>query len=154
MAVLWALLGGAAPALAIDMEAGTTTERVLVDQATGFAIGGLDPVAYFIDRRPVEGLRGVEATYEGAIWRFASKGNRNAFVDAPDLYVPQYGGHCARSVALGIAAEADPRVFAVYRGRLYFFRREWERARWLAAPDEHIAAAARNWPRLIGALAR
>ncbi len=156
MVVLWALTvpGGPAPAAAIEAKAGTTTERVVVDQTTGFAIGGFDAVAFFIDRRPVEGSRGFEATHDGAIWRFASKGNRDAFADTPDLYAPQYGGHCARSAAAGIAAEADPLVFAVYGGRLYFFRAESDRARWLRAPDEHVAAADRNWPRLIETLAR
>jgi YHS domain-containing protein len=135
-------------------EGGTTTERVVVDQATGFAIGGFDAVAFFIDRRPVDGVPGFETSYDGAIWRFASKGNRDAFADTPDLYAPQYGGHCARSAAVGIAAEADPRIFVLYKGRLYFFRREPDRDLWLKAPEAHVAAAGRNWPRLIETLAR
>jgi YHS domain-containing protein len=152
-----AILGAqaaSAAAMEAEVEGGTTTERVAVDQTTGFAIGGFDAVAYFVDRRAVDGLGGFEASYDGAIWRFASKGNRDAFIDTPDLYAPQYGGHCARSAAIGIAAEADPQIFAIYGGRLYFFRLEADRARWLAAPDAHIAAADRNWPRLIETLAR
>jgi YHS domain-containing protein len=143
----------ALPGAAAEGKGGATTERVVVDQATGFAIGGFDAVAFFIDRRPVDGVGGFEASYDGAIWRFASEGNRDAFIDAPDLYAPQYGGHCARSAAVGVAAEADPRIFAVYGGRLYFFRLESDRARWLVAPEQHIAAAARNWPGLIETLA-
>jgi YHS domain-containing protein len=144
----------ACPVAAVEAAGGTTTERVVVDQATGFAIGGFDTVAFFIEKRPVDGMPGFEASYDGAIWRFASKGNRDAFVETPDLYVPQYGGHCARSAAIGIAAEADPRIFAVYKGRLYFFRGDSDRARWVASPDAYVAAANRNWPRLIETLAQ
>lgn len=143
-----ALAGEAQPA------GGATTERVIVDRTTGFAIGGFDAVAFFIDNRPVDGVGEFETSYDGAIWRFASKGNRDAFADTPDLYAPQYGGHCARSAAIGVAAEADPRIFALHGGRLYFFRRESDRDRWLRAPDRHIAAANRNWLRLIETLAR
>jgi YHS domain-containing protein len=153
MALLWALIVPAG-LQAAEAKGGATTQRVVVDQMTGFAIGGFDAVAFFIDKRPVEGMREFEATHEGAIWRFASKGNRDAFTDAPDLYAPQYGGYCARSAAAGVAAEADPHVFAVYGGRLYFFRAEADRTRWLHAPGEHVAAADRNWPRLIETLAR
>lgn len=154
VAVPLALGGARAAESGVETKGGATTQRVAVDQTSGYAIGGFDPVAYFVERRPVEGVRGVEAIYQGAIWRFASKGNRDAFVDTPDLYAPQYGGYCARSAALGIVAEADPRVFAFYRGRLYFFRGEAERARWLIAPEDHIAAATRSWLRIVQTLAR
>jgi len=136
-----------------EREGGVTTERIVVDRMTGFAIGGYDPVAYFDLGRPVDGQSGIEASWDGAIWRFANTGDRDAFLDAPDLYAPQFGGHCAMAAAGGIAAEGDPRIFAIFGGRLYLFRLESDRERWLAAPRPLIAAATRKWPGLIKTLA-
>jgi len=46
-----------------------TTERVIVNRYTGLAIEGFDPVAYFVDARPVVGLPDFEAPEAGAVWR-------------------------------------------------------------------------------------
>lgn len=141
-------VGLAAPAVAEDQKAGVTTERVVVDAMTGFAIGGFDPVAYFEQGRPVEGRDGFEANWDGAIWRFANAGDRDAFTDSPDLYAPQFGGHCVTSAAKGVPAEGDPEIFIIAGGRLYLFRGEEERREWLAAPDALVAAAVANWPKI------
>ncbi len=141
-----------APSAGAEEKAGVTTERVVVDATTGFAIGGYDPVAYFEEGRPVEGRAGFETTWDGAIWRFANAGDRDAFKDAPDVYAPQYGGHCAMSAAQGVPAEGDPRIFAIAGGRLYFFRGDTERQEWLGSPERLIAAAEANWPKLRGML--
>jgi hypothetical protein len=141
------------PAAGEEHKAGVTTERVVVDSMTGFAIGGYDAVAYFERGTAVEGRDGFEATWDGAIWRFANAGDRDAFLDAPDLYAPQYGGHCAMSAAEGVPAEGDPRIFAVAGGRLYFFRGEAERQEWLASPGQLIAAAEAKWPQVREMLA-
>jgi hypothetical protein len=150
-ALLLSLLGlavVAGPAFGAERKPGVTTERVVVDSVTGFAIGGFDPVAYFEQGKPVEGRDGFEATWDGAIWRFANSGDRDAFSDAPDLFAPQYGGHCVTSAAKGVPAEGDPRVFAIAGGRLYLFRGEAERREWLASPASVTSAAEANWPKL------
>ena len=152
--ILLAALSGAAVASAAGEEGGATTRRVVVDPMTGFAIGGYDPVAYFAEGRAVEGQSGIEAAWGGAIWRFVNRGNRDAFLDAADIYAPRFGGYCARRAAIGVAAEGDPRVFAIWGGRLYFFHTESDRALWRRAPDPHIGAAQKNWPRLEQMLAQ
>jgi len=141
-----------APAAAVERMAGVTTERVVVDAMTGLAIGGYDPVAYFEQGKAVEGRDGFEATWDGAIWRFANAGDRDAFKDTPDLYAPQYGGHCVTSAAKGVPAEGDPLIFAIAGGRLYLFRGETERQEWLKAPERLTSAAEANWPRIREAL--
>lgn len=146
-------LAPALPAAGDDLKGGVTTERVVVDPMTGFAIGGFDPVAYFELGTAVEGRDAYEATWDGAIWRFANAGDRDAFKDAPDLYAPQFGGHCAMSAAEGVPAEGDPRIFAIAGGRLYFFRGESERRQWLAAPGTLIAAGEAKWQQLRETLA-
>ena len=147
------ILAGAFPLSAREEDGGATTRRVVVDPMTGFAIGGYDPVAYFAEGRAVEGQSRIEASWGGAIWRFANLGNRDAFLEAPDIYAPRFGGYCARGAAIGVAVEGDPRVFAIHGGHLYFFHTESDRARWRLAPDPHIGAAEKNWPRLEQMLA-
>src|SRR6266702_3573140 len=46
----------------------TITERVVMNRFTGLAIEGFDPVAYFVDGRPLRGLPDFEATLSGAVW--------------------------------------------------------------------------------------
>src|SRR5262249_10116544 len=67
----------------------TTTERVVVNRFSGFAIEGFDPVAYFVDGRAEQGLPDFEATEAGAVWRFRNEGNRASFVAHPEVYGPQ-----------------------------------------------------------------
>jgi len=56
-----------------------TTERVVVDRHTGLAIGGFDPVAYFVEADAVRGKGDFEHTFTGVVWRFRNEGNRAAF---------------------------------------------------------------------------
>lgn len=48
-------------------------------QTKGLAIRGYDPVAYFIQKKPVKGKKEFEYRYEGANWLFASAENRDLF---------------------------------------------------------------------------
>ena len=51
-----------------------TTERIVVDRHTGLAIYGVDPVAYFTDRKPIVGKPEFEHRHAGVIWRFDNEG--------------------------------------------------------------------------------
>ncbi|MFJ5489006.1 YHS domain-containing (seleno)protein, partial [Hansschlegelia beijingensis] len=76
------------------------TERVVSDPASGIALYGYDPVAYFTDGRPVLGRRDIEVEWGGAAWRFESEANRAAFLSKPEAYAPRYGGYDPRAVAI------------------------------------------------------
>ena len=79
-----------------------TTERVVVDRHTGLALYGIDPVAYFTDRKPVAGRADFEYRYAGAVWRFDNEGNRAAFAADPEVYMPRFGGYDPVGVARGL----------------------------------------------------
>ena len=51
--------------------------------ASGVAVRGYDPVAYFTDGKAVPGQAPFEFTWSGATWRFASAANRDAFAKTP-----------------------------------------------------------------------
>jgi hypothetical protein len=58
----------------------------------GVAIDGYDPVAYFVDDKPVRGLTEFEHSWNGARYRFATAANRDRFASSPESFAPQYGG--------------------------------------------------------------
>jgi len=89
--------------------------------ASGLAIEGYDPVAYF-SGNAVEGSKEYSYTIDGTTYRFANAGNRDLFKAAPAKYRPQYGGWCAYAMgAKGEKVEIDPKTFKILNGKLYLF---------------------------------
>lgn len=139
-----ALLGTTASASATP----GLTERIVSDPASGVALYGYDPVAYFTKRQAVPGRRHIEAEWGGAAWRFSSEANRAAFLSAPEVYAPRFGGYDPTAVARGAAAAGHPLLFKIRGERLYLFRGPGERD---AFADPSGAEAA--WPGLRARLA-
>lgn len=130
-----------------------TTERIVVDRHTGLAIYGIDPVAYFTDRKPVTGRADFEYRHAGAIWRFDNEGNRAAFVRDPQVYMPRFGGYDPVGVSRGLSTPGYPALWLVHDERLYLFYTENARLAFIANPDAVIAAAAARWADVKGELA-
>jgi len=126
----------------------------VVDPATGLAISGLDPVAYFTDGRPQFGRPGIELTRERAVWRFRNEGNRAAFADHPEVYRPRFGGYDAVAIARGTSVPGHPFVWTVTGGRLYLFYDEAARAAFLADPASVLAEAEKRWPDVARTIGR
>jgi hypothetical protein len=129
-----------------------TTERVVTDPLTGLAINGIDPVAYFVEAAPVAGHPEHELSYAGVIWRFRNEGNRAAFAANPDVYMPRYGGYDPIAVGGSRAVAGNPLLWVVADNRLYLFRSEQARTRFLADPNEAIRRADLAWPALLETL--
>ncbi len=122
-----------------------TADRYWTDTATGYAIGGFDPVSYFTDGTARRGSEKYELVWEGVAWRFASTGNRDVFERDPEIYAPQFGGHDAASMARGRFGIGNPNVFAVREGRLYLFYSAETRASWLADAERLVSDARVQW---------
>jgi len=129
-----------------------TTERLVTDPHTGLALYGFDPVAYFTDAEPLAGRPEFEWSFAGAIWRFRNEGNRAAFVDRPDVYMPRFGGYDVLAVARGAAVPGNPRYWAVARQRLYLFETPAARDAFAADRGDVLAAAEAKWPDLLKTL--
>jgi len=84
------------------------------------ALSGYDPVSYFKDG-PEMGESEVTAEYAGVTYRFVSESNREAFLEDPEKYLPEYGGWCATAMANGEKVEVDPRNYKLTEGRLFLF---------------------------------
>ena len=135
------LLGVAAPGVALAIDP-------VYSSFWGLAIRGTDPVAYFTEGRPVEGVAEHSFEYLGATWRFASAENKAAFEADPERYAPQYGGYCAWAVSQGYTASIDPEAWSIVEGRLYLNYSKEVMKTWLADRDGHIARADASWPGL------
>jgi hypothetical protein len=122
-----------------------TTERVVVDRHTGLAIYGVDPVAYFTDRKPIVGKPEFEHRHAGAIWRFDNEGNRAAFAADPDVYMPRYGGYDPVGITRGLSTPGFPELWVVHNERLYLFYTAAARETFLENPTAVIASASARW---------
>ena len=152
--LFWASFVWASLVLVPHLAQAATTERVIVNRYTGLAIEGFDPVAYFVDARPVIGLPDFEASEAGAVWRFRNEGNRASFVAHPDIYGPQFGGYDPTDLARGVTFAGNPRFWLVSGQRLYLFGREESRDAFAADPEQFLRDANLRWPQLEQGLAQ
>jgi hypothetical protein len=120
--------------------------RAWVDGVTGYAIGGFDPVDYFIMGKAQPPQKAQELFWGGVNWRFRNDGNRQAFTMHPQVYVPRFGGLDAVKVAEGQAVVAEPMLFDVYGNRLYLFQNRANLLRWRQGRERLIKAAEAKWP--------
>lgn len=94
-------------------------EHKLNLDSKGVILKGYDPVAYITQKKAVKGSPKFQTTYEGAIYYFSSAADLATFKKSPGKYVPQYGGFCANGMVNKQAADIDPSVFFVLKGKLY-----------------------------------
>jgi YHS domain-containing protein len=130
---------------------GSETANINVD-SKGVILNGYDAVAFFKQRKPVKGNPGIESTYQGATYLFASTADKADFDKDPAKYAPQYGGFCAYGVVNGILSdvEGNPDAFAVYKGKLYLCGNQAALRGFRSDIDSNIEKADTNWRQLTG----
>jgi YHS domain-containing protein len=133
-------------ALAFSAAAG---ELVNVSGASNIAVAGYDTVAFFTDKKPVNGDPGISATYKGATYIFASKEHQELFVAAPEKYAPQCGGYCAFGVSVGALFPVDISTWQVRDGKLYLNLNKAILKKFNADFEANTAKADKNWPALV-----
>src|SRR5712671_1092125 len=161
--IRWAIRGPAGVILAIGiclLAAGAfsrlhaaTTERVVTDRHTGLALYGVDPVAYFTDRKTIVGREEFEYRFAGAIWRFGNESNRAAFAADPQVYMPRFGGYDPVGIARGVSTPGYPQLWALVNDRLYLFYTAEARAAFIVDSAATIAAAEARWAEVAHDLA-
>ena len=127
----------------------STTTRVVADWRTGLAIDGIDPVAYFTDAAAEPGRPELEYRFADVIWRFRNEGNRAAFIAAPEVYMPRFGGYDPKGVARGVATPGNPKLWVRQANRVYLFHNEETQAQFAADPQSAIEAAEQRWPAVM-----
>lgn len=137
---------------AAPANAGSLVTSIVTDPLTGVAIDGMDPVSYFTGSEPQQGLPDYEYEWSGVPWYFANAANRDIFMRAPDVYAPQFGGHCLMSLSRGYLSDGKPRLYAIEAMKLYFFYSAANRQAFLLAKGPALTTAEANWPGLAGDL--
>lgn len=116
------------------------------------ALQGYDAVSYF-NGGPVEGAKEFATKYAGATYYFVDAKDRDAFLAAPDKYLPAYGGWCATAMALNKKVEISPENYKITNGRLFLFYKNFLSnaiADWNADEPKSTAAADTYWHGLSG----
>lgn len=126
-----------------------TSEVIVKDRLTGLAMGGVDPLSYFISDKPFHGKPRFDLSFGGALWWFANAGNRSAFQDAPDVYMPKFGGYGAMAMARGHLAEGRAQIWLVQDDQLLLFHSQANRVAWQQNPTGLFDVANKRWPVLL-----
>jgi hypothetical protein len=128
--------------------AATAQDKLFTELVPGVAVGGRDPVAYFVDGRPRAGSPDITAAHGGATWRFVSAENRAAFLADPAKYAPQFGGHCSWAASQGYLAKGDPEQWRIVGGKLYLNYNASIHRRWERDIPGFIRKGEANWPKI------
>ncbi len=121
---------------------------IVTDPLTGVGIYGWDPVSYFTEPEPLQGRADFEHIWNNVPWHFATAANRDIFKSAPDIYAPQFGGHGAMGMARGYVSDSNPKIYVVFKQRLYLFYSAANREAFVLSPDEAAREAEARWPEL------
>ncbi len=113
------------------------------------AVDGHDVVAYFTDGKPIEGSDQYTHEYMGALWKFSSAANRDAFIAEPEKYAPQFGGYCAWAASQGYTARGNPNNWTIVDGKLYLNYNTSIQRKWEKDIPGFIAKAEENWPGIL-----
>lgn len=100
------------------------------DYATGLAIGGYDPLSYFINEKSKAGDERFQYLWHGVTWQFASNANMLAFKRTPSVYAPRYAGYDPYAISKGILSEGLPSIWVIESGKLYLFHNQVNRYLW------------------------
>lgn len=124
-------------------------ELVNTSGASGIALSGYDPVAFFTDSKPVHGDPGITAKYQGATYLFASKDHLKMFESNPAKYAPQTGGFCTYGVSVGALFPVDINTWQIHDGKLYLNLNPQILEAFNKDIEKNIAKAGKNWPGLM-----
>lgn len=142
-------LVAAALVVAAPLVAAAKSPSVYTGWLSSTAVGGYDPVAYFVEGKPVAGSASITHQWSGVTWRFASEKNRDLFKANPAKYAPQYGGYCAWAVSQGYTAKGDPNHWKVVGGKLYLNYNAGVQKTWEQDVPGHIVSGDKNWPKVL-----
>jgi YHS domain-containing protein len=125
------------------------TKTLLNLDNNGLAIQGYDPVAFFIDGKPVKGKPEFPARHNGALYYFASKEHRDLFKADPAKYEPAFGGYCAYGVSRNKLVGIDVDAFQIVNNRLLLQYSKGVREDFNKDTKGNLTKADGNWPALV-----
>ena len=129
--------------------AANAQDLVNTSGASGVAINGYDPVAFFTDGKPVNGNFKITASHRGATYFFASEEHKAMFTQNPDKYAPQCGGFCAFGVSVGALFPVDINTWQIRNDKLYLNLNSGILEMFNKDIDTNVSNAMQKWPGLV-----
>jgi YHS domain-containing protein len=141
------LISAAALPIATQAMAGSSpAAKPSVLTYDGAAIGGYDPVAYFLKSGPIKGDQEHAIEWDGSTWYFSTATNKADFKANPEVFAPKYGGYCAYAAALNYVAPTSADAWYIHEDRLYLNYSRHVRSIWQKDIEGYVAKADNNWP--------
>ncbi|MFZ1292348.1 MAG: YHS domain-containing (seleno)protein [Melioribacteraceae bacterium] len=114
-------------------------------KTSNLAVEGYDMVFYFNEKDSYKGNDMFFVKWDDYNWLFKSSTNLNLFKAKPEKYAPQFGGYCSYLITKNIAYPPDPKIFQVYKGKVYLFSSESKKEAFVSDIDNFITKASTNW---------
>jgi YHS domain-containing protein len=120
----------------------------------GVIMDGYDPVAYFIESKPIQGVARYNSEHNGAIYYFESESNKKLFDADPKKYEVQFGGFCAYAVSQGHVSPINPNFCIVQKNdqgidRLICQHNQKASDLWNKNPGGLLVDAEKYWPAVV-----
>ena len=109
------------------------------------AMHGYDVLSYHVASGAIVGSSTYQAVYNGQRYLFASKENQERFSKNPEKFLPEFNGYCAQSLVEDKLVEADPKLFLIDEGKLYFFSKPQALAKWQLEKESNYTRANKRW---------
>ena len=90
-------------------------------QPGGIAVGGYDLISYRQESGPALGSTEFSTEHGELTYLFADDMNRSTFLNDPEQFLPEYGGFCAITLALGRVTCPEYTNFKIEDDRLLLF---------------------------------
>lgn len=112
--------------LLITLSTTLFSQQIDYNTKKGYVAEGYDVVSYFTQKKPIQGKKKFQTTFDGAKFKFSTAANLAMFIENPKKYIPQYGGYCAYAVAAKkTKMYIDAEAYEVRDGKLYLFYNSW-----------------------------
>ena len=106
---------------------------------------GHDVVAYFTDKADRAGSPAIRSVYRGVTFRFATPEHKALFDQAPEKYIPQFGGYCTNGIVYGIPWGGDTDLWEIFDGKLYMFGGRGSHDAFMLDVPRNMALANKYW---------
>lgn len=118
------------------------------DYVTGMAVGGYDPLSYFLAAKAEAGDERFQYLWHGVTWQFTSEANLLAFKRTPSVYAPRYAGYDPYAISNGILSQGLPSIWLIEGGKLYLFHNQVNKYLWSENRKKLNQKIEENWQEL------
>jgi YHS domain-containing protein len=139
-------LGGCAPLVTQSPGHGLSPVNAVAEGGDKHVmLFGHDVVSYFTERTHRKGRPELKTDYKGVTFRFSKPEHKRLFDQAPEKYLPQFGGFCANGIVYGIPWGGDADAWEIIDGKLYIFGGKGSHAAFMLDVPRNVSLANKYW---------